>query len=111
MTSGRLKALAVTSLHPSPLAPGLPTVAATGLPGYEITDAHSILAPARTPAAVVNRLNREIVRAIKSAPVKQKFLSIGVEVVGSSPAELAASVKHETAKWAKVFKDAGIRGE
>ena len=70
-----------------------------------------MFAPARTPATIVNQLNREIVRALNVADVKEKFFSSGIEAAGSSPAQFAAMVKSETAKWIKVIKDAGIRAE
>ena len=89
--SGRLRALAVTGAQPSALLPGLPTAAATGLPGYESATIQGVLAPARTPAAIVNRLNRDIVRGLNTADVKERFLNAGVETVGSSPQEFAAS--------------------
>lgn len=108
--SGRLKALAVTSAGPSALFPGLPAVAAT-VPGYEAAAINGVFAPAGTPAAVVNRLNRAIVQFLGRADVKEKFFRVGVETVGSSPAEFAATVKSEMVKWGKVIRDAGIRDE
>ena len=109
--SGRLRALAVGSAQPSLLVPGLPTVAAAGLPGYESVGIDALLAPAKTPAAVIARLNQEIVRAIGRSEVKQRFLDAGAEVVGSSPEELARKLKSEIEVWGKVIKDAGIRPE
>lgn len=106
--SGRLKALAVTSLEPSPLAPGLPTVAASGVPGYESGGIYFTMAPARTPAAIVRRLNGDIVRVLDQPEVKQRFLSAGIESGSSTPAELAATVKSDNAKWGAVIKKAGI---
>ena len=109
--SGRLKALAVTSAQPSALAPGLPTVAATGLPNYESVSLHVIFAPAKTPAPVINQLNQHMVRVLKTPETKERFLAVGVESVGSSPDELAATVKTEVTKWGKVIKEAGIKPE
>ena len=109
--SGRLKALAVTSAQPTPLVPGLPTVAATGLPGYESAAMHGIFAPAKTPAAIISRLNREILQALSRADVKEKFFTAGTTIVGSTPPQLAAAVKAEMASLGKVIKDAGIRAE
>ena len=108
--SGRLRALAVTTAEPSMLYPALPTVAAS-LPGYESASLVGIFVPAKTPAALVNRLNREIVRILNQADVKEKFFNSGVEVVGSSPAEFAATIKSEIARMGKVIKDVGIRAE
>ena len=109
--SGRLKALAVTSAQPSPLLPGLPTVAATGLPGYESVSIFGAFAPAGTPPALVARLNREIVGALSNPDVRKIFFNAGVEVVGSSPGEFSAMIKAEMSRMGKVIKDAGIREE
>jgi tripartite-type tricarboxylate transporter receptor subunit TctC len=86
-------------------------VAASGLPGYEIVSIHGIFAPAKTPAAIVNRLNQEIVRVLNSAEVKEKFFNAGTETVGSSPEQLMVTVKSEMVRLGKVIKDAGIRAE
>ena len=107
--SGKLRALAATSAEPSPLAPGLPTVAASGVPGYELVSTTGILAPAKTPGAVITRLNQEIVRVLNRADVKERFLSIGQQVVGGTPEQFAAIIKGDTTKWSKVIKDAGIK--
>ena len=107
--SGRLKALAVASAEPSPLAPGLPTVTESGLPGYESSSMTAVFAPARTPPAVINRLNQEIVRFLKTAETKERLFNMGQEVVAGSPEQLAATIKAEIAKLGKVIKDAGIR--
>jgi tripartite-type tricarboxylate transporter receptor subunit TctC len=108
--SGRLRALAVTSAEPSQLFPGLPTVAAT-LPGFEAITSQGTFAPARTPAAVVNRLNQEIVRAMNKPEVKDQLFSAGSEVVASSTGQLAAAMKSEMASMGKVIKDVGIRAD
>lgn len=109
--SGRVKGLAVTSAQPSPLFPDLPTVAATGLPGYELISPFGMFAPARTPRPIINALNAEIVRVLNRPDSKEKLFNLGMEVVGSSPEQLEAMVKSETAKWRKVIKDAGIRAD
>ena len=106
--SGRLNALAVTTAQPSVLVRGLPTVAATGLPGYEVEALLAIFVPARTPVPVVNRLNQEIVKVLNNTEIRQKFFDTGIETVGSTPDQLAGKVKTEIAMWAKVIKDAGI---
>ena len=105
---GKLRALAVTSAEPSPLVPGLPTIAASGLPGYEAVAVFSMFAPAKTPPAIVSQLNEEIVRVLNRPEVKERFFSTGTEVVGSSPAELSATIKSEMSKWGKIINDAGI---
>ena len=93
--SGRLKGLAVCSLQPSALAPGLPTVAATGLPGFESVSPQALFAPARMPPALINRLNAEVLRVMRSPEVKERLFNTGMEVVGSSPQELGAALKSE----------------
>ena len=109
--SGRVKGLAVTSAQPSPLFPDLPTVAATGLPGYELISPFGIFAPARTPRTIINTINAEIVRILNRPDSQEKLFNLGMEVVGSSPEQLDAMVKSETAKWRKVIRDAGIRAD
>ncbi len=109
--AGRLRALAVTSAQPSALAPGLPTVASAGLPGYESIQIYGVFAPTGTPAAIVKRLNQEIVRVLGRTDVKERFLASGVETVGSSPGELAATMKSEIVRVGRVIKEAGIRAD
>ena len=109
--SGRLRALAVTSAQPSELVPGLPTVAASGLPGYESESKYGIFAPAKTPAAIVTRLNQELVRVLHSAEVKQRLLSSGVGVIGSTTEEFTDTIKSEMVRLGKVIKDAHIRSD
>jgi tripartite-type tricarboxylate transporter receptor subunit TctC len=101
--------LAVTSLEPSALAPGLPTVAASGVPGYEMEAVYALVAPAKTPVAVIKQLNRVIVLVFNQADLKEKFLNAGIEVATSSPEELAAKIKSEIAKIARLIKEQGIR--
>jgi len=109
--SGKLRALAVTSARPSTLLPELPTVAASGLPGYETVSNTGIFAPAKTPAPIVERLNRETIRFLHTTEAKKTFLSRSIEAVGSSPEEFAAIIKSEMAKMGKVIKDAGIEAD
>ena len=109
--AGRLRAIAVTSAQPTALAPGLPTVTSSGLPGYEAVSILGIFAPARTPAPILNRLNQEMVRVLTSADVKDKLFTAGSEVVASTPEQLAATVTSEMARMGKVLRDAGIREE
>ena len=108
---GKLRALAVTSAQPSPLIPGVPTIAASGVPGYESVGMTGMLAPAKTPGTIISRLSHEIVRVVNQPDVKQKFADSGVEAIGNSPEEFAAKMKLEIARWSKIFKDAGIRAE
>ena len=101
--------LGITSLQPSELFSNLPTIAGSGLPGYESVATYGVFAPAKTPDAIVNRLNQEIVRALHLSDVKEKLLAAGVEPVGSSAADFAAMIKSDMAKWGKVIQAANIR--
>ena len=109
--SGRLRALAVTSAKPSALTPGLPTVADSGVPGYEAVAIFGIFAPVQTSADIINRLQREVVRAVGNAEVRKRFLDAGVEPVGSTPDEFAATIRREMPKWGKLMRGIGIREE
>ena len=109
--SGRLKALAVTSLQPSALAPGLPAVAESGLPGYESVVIYGLFAPAKTPAPVISRLHAELVQFRQSGGAADKLLPAGVEVVAGPPAELAAAIKSEMTRIAKLIKDTNLRAQ
>ena len=107
--AGKLKALAVTSAGQTVLAPGLPTVAESGLPGYELTGLTNLFAPGKPPAAILSRVHQEVVRYLNRPDVREVFLKSGLELVGSTPDEFAALIKSDIAKWAKVIKDAGIK--
>lgn len=108
--SGRLRALAVASPAPSPLTPGLPTIAAAaGLRGYESRTLTALFAPAGTPDAVIRRLTQEFVRVLGRPDIKDKLLNSAIEVVASTPQELAATVRSEVAMIGKVVKQAGLR--
>src|SRR5262249_21326572 len=109
--AGRLKILAVTSAEPSPLLPGLPTIAATGVPGYEFVSTYGLFAAAETPATIIGKLNREIVLVLGQTDVKDKLARDGAEVVGSSPQQFAAQIKSEMATMGKIIKDAAIHPE
>jgi tripartite-type tricarboxylate transporter receptor subunit TctC len=111
LKSDKLRALAVTSREPSVLAPGLPTLAASGLPGYEAVNIHGMFAPAKTPAPVIQRLNQEIVRVLRQQDVRERFLSAGLDTVGSTPNELAETVRADIARMSKVIKENNIRLE
>ena len=106
--SGRLRAIAVTSIQPSAVVPGLPTVAQT-LSGYSAGGATSIYAPRGLPAAILGRLNRDIVSLLNKPDTKEKFLGIGIDTVGSSPEELAATMRSELARVGKLIKESGFR--
>jgi tripartite-type tricarboxylate transporter receptor subunit TctC len=107
--SGRLRALGVTSIEPSALFPGLPTLAASGVPDYESVGLFGLFAPARTPDAIVRRLHRDTVRLLATADVKKRFLAAGLETVGSTAEEFSALLRNEMVKMERVVKAAHIR--
>jgi tripartite-type tricarboxylate transporter receptor subunit TctC len=109
--SGRLRALAVTTAERSPLTPGLPTVAESGLPGYEFTSVVGIFAPAKTPPAIVNLLSQEIIKILRSPDVNEMLFESGVAALGSTPEDFAARVRADIDRWRKVIRDTGIRVE
>ncbi|MDB5897037.1 MAG: transporter substrate-binding protein [Ramlibacter sp.] len=109
LKSGRLKAIGVLSKERSPLAPDIPTLAESGVPGYESNGWFAILAPAGTPPAIINRLNAELNAVLRSPEIRERFASAWLEPLPSTPGELAALMKTETVKWAKVIKDSGAR--
>ena len=111
LKTGRIRALAAASAKPTALVPGLPTIASLGLPGYEADTPLGVFLPAATSQKVVERLNQGIVGALSTPEVRKLVFAQGAEVVGSSPAALAATVKSEIARWGKLIKDKGIRGE
>jgi tripartite-type tricarboxylate transporter receptor subunit TctC len=114
VSAGRLLALGVTSAQPSPVAPGLPTVAAAGgatMAGYESAATIGILARAGTPSAVVNLLHGEIARYLRTPEAKERLLKAGIEAVGNTPAEFAAIIRNDMTIKGKIIRDAGIRME
>ena len=108
--SGKLRALATTTEKPTTLFPGMPTVAAA-VPGYESAAQFGFFAPAKTPAAIVNRLSQETVRFLNLPETKERYFNLGMEVIASSPEQFGAMLRNETDKWTKVIKAAGIREE
>ena len=108
---GRLRALAVTGGRRAPAAPALPTVAESGVPGYEVTAWYGVSAPAKTPRAIVDRLHDEIVRALNSPDLRERLTSQGADPIHLTPERYTAFVQSEIVKWAKVISAAGIRGE
>jgi tripartite-type tricarboxylate transporter receptor subunit TctC len=108
--ASRLRALAISGAKATPLMPGLMPVAQT-LPGYEVASRLAVFAPVGTPQAIITRLNREIVRVLARAEVREKFHETQIEVVGDTPDALAAMIKAEIASTAKTIKEAGIRAE
>jgi tripartite-type tricarboxylate transporter receptor subunit TctC len=108
--SGKLRALATTTEKPTALFPGMPTVA-EAVPGYESAAQFGFFAPAKTPAAIVNRLSQETLRFLNLPETKERYFNLGMEVIGSSPEQFGAMLRNETDKWTKVIKAAGIREE
>jgi tripartite-type tricarboxylate transporter receptor subunit TctC len=109
--SGRLRALAVASAEPTELAPGLPTVASAGLPGFESASTYGVFGPARMPRPLVERINAEMARVLNQPEVKERLFRAGMDVVASTPGELAAAMKADMAKMEKVIRQAGIRAD
>jgi len=108
---GKLRALAVSTLKRSPAMPQLPTVAESGLPGFEVSVWFAVLAPAGTPRDIVQRLNAVLVKALQSPDVKERLAGQGAEPVGNTPEAFAATMQRDLVKWAKVVKDSGARLE
>jgi tripartite-type tricarboxylate transporter receptor subunit TctC len=111
LKSTRVRALAVTTSAPSALVPGLPTLSASGVTGYESASQFALFAPAGTPSAIIERLNREMIAALRKPDVSERLFGSGVEVTTGTPTELAVTMKSEMAKWGKLIKEAGIREE
>lgn len=109
--SGRVRALGMTTRTRNAQLPDVPTLAEDGIPGYEVTIWYALFAPARIPQAVLNRLNRETVKALNSADLKERLTLQGLDVASSTPEELMTLVKTETVKWAKVVRDSAVQLE
>jgi tripartite-type tricarboxylate transporter receptor subunit TctC len=105
----KLRALAVSSPKRSPAAPDLPTMAESGFPGFDVTSWFALMAPAGTPQPVIDKLHAEVVRILAMPDVRQKLSALGMEIVGNSPAELAAVIKTQMPQRAKLIKDAGVK--
>ena len=108
---GKLRALGVTSAQRSAAAPDIPTIAEQGLPGFDAVSWFALFAPAGTPKAIVDKLQIEVKKILVSPEVGRKLAEIGLEVVGSTPEELAAYQRSEITKWAKVVKESGAKVE
>ncbi len=107
--AGKVRALAISTAKRSAALPDVPTMMESGLPGFEATSWYCVVAPAGTPKAIVDRLNAEIVKGLKTPEMRQRLADDGAEVEPSTPAELAAFVHGEIAKWAKAVKDSGAK--
>lgn len=106
---GKLRGLAVTSRKRSAVAPDLPTMIELGYPDFEAVPWFGLLAPAGTPAPIIDKIHRETVRVLALPDVRKRLGELGLDIVGSSPAEFAAVIRTEIPQWAKVIKDAGIK--
>jgi tripartite-type tricarboxylate transporter receptor subunit TctC len=109
LKAGKVKGLAVAAAQPTALVPGLPTVTASGLPGYEAGTFHVVFAPARMPESLIARLNQEIVRLINQPEVKERLFGAGLDVVGPSPKQSLAMMKAEMDRMGKVIREAGLK--
>ena len=109
--AGKLIALGVTGAKRLPAAPEYPTIAELGYPGFEVTSWYGVVAPAKTPAAIVQRLHASVVSALKAPEVREQMGRQGLEPIGSTPAEFAAHLKREVARGARVVKEAGIKAD
>lgn len=109
--AGKLRALAVTGNKRSLLMPELPTLNESGFPGYNVTAWDGVLAPTGTPHAIVSRLHSEITKVLRMSDTRELFKKVGYEATGTTPEQLAAIIKSETATWAKVIKTANIKAE
>ena len=107
--AGKLRGIAVSTLKRSPVAPEIPTVAESGLPGFEVSVWFSVLAPANTPRDIVTRLNGVLVKALHNADTREKLATQGAEAIANTPDEFTAVMKRDIAMWAKVVKAANIK--
>ena len=111
VNAGKLRALAVSSGKRAQVAPNVPTVAESGFPGYDVRGWYGIVAPAKTPAAIITRLNTEIVAILRSPAAAERLTSDGSEAVGGTPEEFGAHIKSEITKWGQLVKAAGITAD
>jgi tripartite-type tricarboxylate transporter receptor subunit TctC len=108
VSSGRLRALAVSTARRSKLYPNVPTISESGLPGFEAHSWYGFVVPAKTPQAIVARLNREIVQILERAEVSETLLKLGLETWTSTPEAFGAYIKSEYDKWGKIIREVGI---
>jgi tripartite-type tricarboxylate transporter receptor subunit TctC len=109
--SGKLRALAVTTAKRSPSFPDLPTVAEAGVPGFDAITWHGVVVPARTPQAVIARLNREFNKLLQTAEMRERLFALGSDIIGGEPKQLTEYMRVEIPRWKKVIKDSGAKAE
>lgn len=109
--SGRIHAIAVTTLKRSALLPELPTIAEAAFPGFEANNWYGFVVPAKTPRGIINRLNKDIIAVMTMPEVKKFLFKQGLDIAPSTPEEFTAYIKSETAKWATVIKTAGVKAD
>ena len=106
--SGRLRALGISTAKRTPLLPDMPTISEAGVPGYEVLTWSGICAPAKTPHAIVTRLNSAIVKGVTNQESRERFAAIGADVIANSPEDYRQFIVAELAKWSRVIKEAGV---
>ena len=111
INANKLKVLAVTGKDRSPVVKSVPTLAESGFPGFDMVSWQALVAPAGTPRAVVDRLNAEVAKVLKTPEMKEKMTGLGTDIVANSPEQFAQYLREETAKWSKIVRDAGIKLE
>jgi tripartite-type tricarboxylate transporter receptor subunit TctC len=111
VNAGKLKAIAVTSGKRANAAPNIPTLAESGVPGYEATSWNGMFAPAKTPRAIIDKVHAEVVKALNSPDVRDRLVAMGSDPVGSTPEQFQAFIRKEHARWGKVIRDNNIRAE
>lgn len=109
--SGRLRALAVSSAKRADVAPELPTISESGLPGFDVVSGYTVYAPAGTPRSIINRINSGINNALRQPDMKERFLTLGVTPIISSPESLTTYLKSEISRWGKIIKEMNIKPE
>jgi tripartite-type tricarboxylate transporter receptor subunit TctC len=108
LQDGQLRALATSGLERSPFLPDVPTVAESGVPGYEVKSWNALCAPAKTPAAIINLLNRSVREILEDRELKAKYADLGIEAKASSPEEVTARYEADVKKWRDLIERAGI---
>ncbi|QWD90236.1 tripartite tricarboxylate transporter substrate binding protein [Polynucleobacter sp. MWH-Braz-FAM2G] len=111
IASGKLRAIGLTTTKRSKSLPGIPTIAESGLPGYDVTPWFAVFMPANTPKPIINKLNASLVSSMASPEIREKFESIGAESLGSSPEELASYLKKEMERWGRVIASNNIKAD